>query len=541
MFVRKRANKSGTYSVLLISSDRVLGKPHPVSKIIKHFGTTQNETELTVLMQQAELYKSKVQTSSPKIKIKSKSFNIASELDVKSCISYSAGFSDVYGAIFNSVFGKLDLKPTILQRLKDLVIMRIAHPASKRKTSQLSERYGVVFNSDNLYYLMDRITSEMMLSIKQTIYNYTVNLIVSRKKKIDVLFYDLTTIYFETSTQDEIRNFGFSKDGKHQHVQIMLAAIVTTDGLPIDYEEFPGNCYEGHTLIPVINKIRARYNIRKAVLVADSALMSKINLQSLDELGVKYIISARIKNTKKETKQSILDLASYSNIHTDVTDLGVVDDEIKAKIINTDIDDLLIAYHSTKRARKDLFDREKSIDKIKKYLSSTAKSKLTGCLRKSYIKVNKNCKIEIDYEKLKSEAQYDGFFGLRTNIKKINPQKLLASYRGLWQVEQTFRIAKSNLEIRPVYHFTPARIKSHFIICYMALALIRYVEFKLKQKGLHMPCDQLHLMLNKIRKIKVTDFNNESFELLENAPLELVPVYNALNINIPLRFQHLSA
>lgn len=343
----------------------------------------------------------------PKIKIKAKTFNAASALDVKSCVSYSAGFTDVYGDIFASVFGKLDLKPHMMQRLKDLVIMRIAHPASKYKTAQLAEKYGVLFNSDNLYYLMDRITSEMIIDIKQTIYNYTVSLIATSKKKIDVLFYDLTTIYFETSTQDEMRNFGFSKDGKHQHVQIMLAAIVTTDGLPIDYEEFPGNCYEGHTLIPVINKIRERYSIGKAVLVADSALMSKINLQSLDELGIQYIISARIKNTKKEIKQSILDLTSYSDVHTDITEHGVINDEIKSKTIKTDAGDLLVAYHSTKRARKDLFDREKSIEKIQKYLSSTAKSKLTGCLRKSYVKVNKNCKIEIDHDKFKGETQYD--------------------------------------------------------------------------------------------------------------------------------------
>lgn len=475
----------------------------------------------------------------PKIKIKAKTFNAASALDVKSCVSYSAGFTDVYGDIFASVFGKLDLKPHMMQRLKDLVIMRIAHPASKYKTAQLAEKYGVLFNSDNLYYLMDRITSEMIIDIKQTIYNYTVSLIATSKKKIDVLFYDLTTIYYETSTQDEMRNFGFSKDGKHQHVQIMLAAIVTTDGLPIDYEEFPGNCYEGHTLIPVINKIRERYSIGKAVLVADSALMSKINLQSLDELGIQYIISARIKNTKKEIRQSILDLTSYSDVHTDITEHGVINDEIKSKTIKTDAGDLLVAYHSTKRARKDLFDREKSIEKIQKYLSSTAKSKLTGCLRKSYVKVNKNCKIEIDHDKFKGETQYDGFFGLRTNIKKVNPKKLLSSYRGLWQVEQTFRIAKSNLEIRPVFHFTAARIKSHFIICYIALALIRYVEYKLKKQGLHMPCDQFHLMLNKIRKIRVTDFNNETFEMLENTPSELISIYKALNINLPQRFQHL--
>jgi transposase len=120
--------------------------------------------------------------------------------------------------------------------------LRIAHPASKRRTAQIAERFGIKYSIDNIYDLMDRITDPTIIKIKQTIYNHTLSLLTPRKKTIDVLFYDLTTVYFETSTQDEMRNFGFSKDGKHQHVQIMLAAIVTHSGLPIDYEEFPGNC-----------------------------------------------------------------------------------------------------------------------------------------------------------------------------------------------------------------------------------------------------------------------------------------------------------
>jgi transposase len=136
------------------------------------------------------------------------------------------------------------------------------------------------------------------------------------------------------------------------------------------------------------------------------------------------------------------------------------------------------------------------------------------------------------------KKRYDGFFGLHTNIKDPNPNELLSLYRGLWQVEQTFRIAKSNLEIRPVFHYTPRRIRAHFIICYMALALVRYVEFALKCQNIHTPCQQLHILLDKMRKAKITDQNNITFEFLEEPPPDLVDIYQALHITWPKKFSH---
>jgi transposase len=209
---------------------------------------------------------------------------------------------------------------------------------------------------------------------------------------------------------------------------------------------------------------------------------------------------------------------------------GSVKEEVKAKIIDSGVGDFLIVYHSTKRARKDEHDREKDLEKIKKHINSSAKGKLIGSLRKSYVKISKGSKIEIDQDKLAIEKQYDGFFGLRTNIEGADPSEFLASYRGLWQIEQTFRIAKTNLEIRPVFHYNPRRIKAHFAICYMALALVRYTEFALKNSGHQIPHEQLHLMLDKMRKVQIIDSQNELFEFLEDPPAELPAIYQALKI-----------
>jgi len=525
MFVRIKKNKSGSQTVLLIKGERHPDKKHCIPKIIKNFGVSRDAKVIDELKKQAEEYKAKLEAESPKAKI----LKIITGDDVKSCCSYNVGFSDIYQNAFNKVFGKLELKN--INRLRDLVTMRIAAPSSKLRTANLADEYGIALNVDNIYKFMDKLNIPTIESIKQTIYQHTAKLLNNHKEKLDVLFYDLTTIYFETGTQDEIRDFGFSKDGKHQHVQIMLAVIVTKEGLPVDYEEFPGNCYEGHTLIPVLNKIKKRYNIDKSVLVADAALMNKINLSELDQRGIQYVIAARIKNAKKNIKDLIFNTEGYQ-------DMGFVSDNIKAKAIPTDEGDLIVSYHSSNRARKDKHDRTKALEKIKKHIDSTAKSKLTSSLKKPYVKVSKNCKINIDYNKLDTDQKFDGFFGLRTNIKNANPADLLASYRGLWQVEQTFRIAKNNLEIRPVFHYSPRRIRAHFVICYIALALVRYVCFSLKRNSIDIPCERLHLLLGKMRKTLLVDSNDEAFEFLEDPPSELIPVYMALKINWHPKFQH---
>ncbi len=533
MFIRKKLNKNGSVAVMLLGGERVPGKKHPVSRMIKHFGSASEESQIDALVQEAETYKANFQTI-PKAKI----LRIACDTDLQSCRSYNVGFSDVYGELFADIFSSLALKTHFIRQLQVLTVMRIAAPASKLKTARFCEEYGFDSKVDVLYKLMDQLTPAVIERIKQIIHHYTCQILLENKQSIDVLFYDLTTISFETSTQDEVRNFGFSKDGKHQHVQIMLAVMVTKEGLPIDYEEFPGNCYEGHTLLPVIKKIQQRYQINKAILVADAALMNKVNLQELTASKIHYVIAARIKNTKRDVKQSILDLSTYKNVSSTRDPEGILEDEIKAKRIEMETGDWLIVYHSSRRARKDKWDREKDLQKIKNYLASTGKSKLTSRLKKSYVFLKKDCAIEIDPQKLKQEEAYDGFFGLQTNIKNAIPKELLSSYRGLWQVEQTFRISKSHLKIRPVFHYSPRRIRAHFAVCYMALALVRYREFKLKRNQLFISYEQLHELLDRMRVVKIINSEKQQFELLEGSAPELFSIYQVLGIPWRRKFEH---
>jgi len=525
MFIRKRKNKGGTTSIMLLAGERLPGEKHVHSRMIKSFGSSRDEKELNKFIQQAEEYKQHLMMISPR----ACTLKITSPRDIQSCLSLTIGFSDVYGKFFDQVFSTLPLKPHELEKLRDVVIMRIAAPGSKRKTAMISHQYGIECGLDSIYKLMDQL-AETVIPAKKMIYHHSTALLSKEKEAVDVMFYDLTTVYFETNSQDALRDFGFSKDGKCQHVQIMLAIIVTKHGLPIDYEEFPGNCYEGLTLIPVIDQIKIRYQIDQIVLVADAALMNHINLTALTEKNIHYVIAARIKNTSKEIKKIIVDQSDYEKIASNH------DDFIQSKIIPLPTADTLIVFYSSQRARKDEYDRQKDIERIKKYIHSTTKSQLTSRLKKPYVTINKACKLEINIEKLNHEKQFDGLFGIQTNLPKINSKEILNTYRGLWQVEQTFRIAKSNLAIRPVFHYTPKRIQAHFLICYMSLALIRYVEFQLHQNHLDSTIDQLHRLLDQMRITKVRHADSHTYVLLEDPPPDLIPIYRALNLKWHKKF-----
>ena len=312
MYVRKKTNKSGSTSVMLEVTERVAGKKYPVARMIKGFGSARDNDAIEALYKEAQAYKAHLESMNPK----AEALKIVSDKDLKSCNSRNTGFSDVYGSCFDKVFANFDMKKEMLSKLRDLSVMRIAQPASKLKTTNISSVYGIeIGNVDSIYKFMNKLDNNTITAIKKQIYKNTAKLLATHKEKIDVLFYDLTTIYFETSAQRELCDFGFSKDGKHAHVQIMLAVIVTKEGLPIDYEEFPGNCFEGHTLIPVLEKIKERYKIDNVVLVADAGLMNKINLQELDKREINYVIAARIKHANKEVKHSILDPNNYMIIN----------------------------------------------------------------------------------------------------------------------------------------------------------------------------------------------------------------------------------
>jgi transposase len=316
--------------------------------------------------------------------------------------------------------------------------------------------------------MMDRLV-EREQKIKQTIAGSTLGLFGG---KLDVLFFDVTTLYFESVNQDELRDFGFSKDCKFKETQVVLALVTTTEGLPMTYRLFPGNIYEGHTLISMVAEIKKFYEVNNIVLVADRAMFSRDNLDTMDAEGITYIVASRLKQLPRGLKKEILESEDFAP--------SVVDDEFHWVKEFGYADRRLVVSYSSKRAKKDAADRCRLIERlVKKVKDGRVKIKdvIPNYGTKKYL-VLRDKEACIDEAKIEQDALWDGLHGVITNDDTLSPTEIISRYRGLWHIEESFRINKHDLKMRPIYHWTPERIRAHLLICFIAYTLVRQAMYR---------------------------------------------------------------
>ena len=423
------------------------------------------------------------------------------------------------------IFKSLPLSSSLDSVVRNLTILRIASPCSKKKSSEISREYGCSFSVDSAYRAMDCIDERVILSIKESVKNHSIYCVKRLGSRVNVVFYDLTTIYFESNNKDVLREFGYSKDGKSQHVQITLALLVTREGLPIGYELFPGNVYEGHTLSDILTSLKDQYSIEDVVVVADSGLLNKKNVTLLETCGYKYIIAARIKNEGSLIQEEVLSRSGYRSIT----------ESISSKELDYGGGRRLICCHSDKKERKDIYERESKLQKLLKLSGKSPKELLSSKYKKPYVKIENGSKVVIDGEEVARSKRFDGYFGLITNCKDLSPKDIIMQYKGLWQIERSFRIIKSNLSIRPVYHWKPERVKAHFAICYMAFALMRVMRFKLQAADIHLSDDEIHRAIDQV-KSTVIKTKDKEFIIGQDINQEAILIYRTLRIRQPCKF-----
>ena len=307
MYIRLRKNISGSFSVQLLKSERLPGKRDSSTALIKSFGSSKDEKELKKLHKKAEAFKKQLEVENGS----GNRITLTSSNDIESSYIVNKSFHEIYGRLYDMVFKNISMSNWSGKVVRDLTILRIARPCSKKKSSEISKDYGCSFTVDSAYKAMDGIDKAVIESIKLSVKDYSHYYLKSIGSSISVVFYDLTTIYFESNNRDLLREFGFSKDGKSQHVQITLALLVASEGLAIGYELFPGNIYEGHTLESVLVSLKDTYRMKDITVVADSGLLNKKNISLLEEKGYKYIIAARIKSEKLSLQKAMLDRSDY--------------------------------------------------------------------------------------------------------------------------------------------------------------------------------------------------------------------------------------
>jgi len=483
MFIRKKKNKSGSISIQIIK------KIKRSNKVLKTVGSSSDPIEIERLYKQA-LYEI------PRL-YGATLFDVPSEPQISELSNDNIrviGPELVFGRIFNHI-GFNAIKDELL---KDLCISRITHPSSKLNLSEyLRENNRAEISVDRIYYFMDRLNSQYKHQVEDISFSYTKGLLGG---KIGIVFYDMTTIYFESSQPDELRETGFSKDGKHQHPQIFLGLLVGIDGYPIGYDIFEGGIYEGHTLIPVLEKFEKRFNLEKPIVVADAGLLSTKNILALKESGYTFILGARIKNESNSIKSQIKALS--------LNDGGI------AKIDKPDATTLFVSF-SNKRAKKDLSNRERGLKRIEKSLKAgrLTKSNINNRGYNKYLMLQGELKIDIDYEKFNNDSTWDGLKGYITNTK-LSGKEVIGNYNNLWKIEKAFRVSKTDLKIRPIYHRLKERIEAHICISFVSYLLHKELEKALYQNNTEISINKAIKAINKMYEIVLE--NNQRVILRNN-------------------------
>lgn len=455
MFVRRLKNRSGSTSVQVIQ--KIKGK----YKVLKTIGcaTTLQDIQKLVLLGKQEM---------DRILAQPMLFSSESDLAVEQALS-TIGNTDIRTVgpeiVFGKIYDSIGFNQINEELFRHLVIARLAFPLSKLKTVEYLYRYqGVSVNIDSIYRFLDKLNDKLKHQVEQIAFAHTLKVL---NDNISVVFYDMTTLYFEASDEDDLRKTGFSKDGKHENPQIFIGLLVGLGGYAIGYDIFQGNIYEGHTLIPFIEKISAKFNLNMPVIIADAGLLSNDNIKALDSMGYEYIIGGRLKNESKSIKSQVLE-----HEYTDGTIMSYSKND-NAR---------LIVHYSKNRATKDAYNRKRGLNRLEKQVKAgkLTKSSINNRGYNKYLRLTGEVLIEIDYEKYSNDNKWDGLKGYVTNTK-LTDQQVLDNYKNLWHIEKAFRMSKTDLRIRPIYHRLRNRIEAHICISFTAYCIYKELERVLYQ------------------------------------------------------------
>ena len=504
MFVRKLKNRTGSLSVQVIQ--KVRGK----YKVVKTIGcaTTQRKIEELVNLAKQEIEKLSKQLNLFDSEIDKTVDEVFASLENANI--RTVGPEIIFGRIYDYIgFGVIN-EPLF----RHLVISRIAFPLSKLKTVDYLYRYqGETLNIDTVYRFLDKLNNKLKHVVEQISFAHTKKVLGDT---VSVVFYDMTTLYFEASDEDDLRKTGFSKDGKHQCPQIFIGLLIGLGGYAIGYDIFEGNTYEGHTLIPFLENMSSKFNLDKPVVIADSGLLSKSNISALEENGYEYILGARIKNENESIKSQIL-ASKLSDGMTCSFSKGT--------------SQRLIVNHSQVRARKDAYNRNRGLKRLENKVKRgrLTKANINNRGYNKYLKLEGDVTVKIDYERYNNDARWDGLKGYVTNTKLPDAQ-VIENYGNLWHIERAFRMSKTDLRIRPIYHRLRHRIEAHICIAFTAYCIYKELERVLKLEestlSLKMAAEVTHNMYQITYTLPDSKHTKSRLLQMDDEQLELYKIIN---------------
>lgn len=448
-----RTTKTGSGKIAV----QVVSRQYHQTKIIKHVGSGKTPAEITQLktlaLRFAREKQGLVSLFESISKEKENDLVSVSNLEI---LGYHHQFAYDFLLRFYRLngFGQIDS-----EILKDLCLIRIMEPVSKRQSlTLLGEYFGKNYSISTFYKTVGKLAAFK---------DQAERLAVSYAKKylnfdFSVVFYDVTTLYFETFDGDNFRKPGFSKDNKFNQPQILIALVVNSDGYPVASNLFEGNRFEGHTIIPVVLALKEKHQIKNLTIVADAAMLSRSNMEELTKNGLNYIVGARLSSLKENLVEKI---------SSEIT--GVPGKYFKTKIEQNGLG-YLICDFSPLRALKDKSDRKKQLIRAQNQISNPAKF----LKRSRFVREETKSVYRLNEQLIVRDEFLDGIKGYYTNLENLDSNLIVSRYHDLWKIEKAFRIAKSDLLARPIFHRKKENIEAHILIVFLALCVAKSIELK---------------------------------------------------------------
>lgn len=351
-----------------------------------------------------------------------------------------------------------------------LVVCRLMRPSSKLKVyeywqDKLYPPYMAGKDELHHFYRAMDLLSRHKEQVEQTLYRSNRDLFTM---DVDVVLYDLTTLRFESTREDlgSLRRFGYSKERRSDCTQVVFGLLVDTAGIPLGFEVYPGNTFEGRTLEDIVERMREKFHVRRFIFVADRGLFSARNLDCIreggtqtDSVGGEFIVGMKL-GVFKQRGEEFYDRSRF----TDINDaLSIFE--------TTHQGDRCIITWSKVRAERDRKAREDILKKIMRKLNarkSNSKNFVSNTNYRKYLSGLDKGKPELNQKAIDEESAKDGFFGVVTNVKGMTAAEIITAYKNLWVVEDAFGEIKGTLKARPVFHWSDARIVGHLTLCFLA-------------------------------------------------------------------------
>ncbi len=406
--------------------------------------------------------------------------------------------------------------------LTDQIFSRILAPSSKRSSYSYCQTLlePPKYELQNLYRALSVIAEESDF-IQEELYSNS-NFVHPRNKKI--LYYDCTNYYFEIEQDDDFRKYGKSKENRPNPI-VTMGLFMDADGIPLAFDVFPGNQNEQTTLKPLETKIIRDFACSEFIFCSDAGLGSKDNRRFNSFGNRSYVITQSLKKMRVEDRQTALNTKQFRRLGSDkFIDISTLDESNpdiyetifykEVPVVNGDIDEIVIVTYSPKYKAYQKRIREQQIARAVKMMEQPGKKrrgknqnaparfiKSTAITEDGEI-AGKN-RYALDSDRISKEEMYDGFYAVITNLEG-DVGEILKINRQRWEIEENFRIMKTDFEARPVYVRREDRIKAHFLICYISLLVYRLLEKKLKN---NYTCNEI---LGTLRSMQVTLLSKES-------------------------------